>query len=80
MMINPLFTDLVAEELSEARRKHPLVFHSKHEGLAIIEEEFLEFRHEVFHGKDRTRLRLELVQLAAMCQRFAEDNDLLSIL
>jgi hypothetical protein len=46
---------------------------SGHEGLAVIEEEFLELRLEVFWGKDPAKLREEAVQLAAMALRFLCD-------
>jgi hypothetical protein len=67
------FEDSVSAELNRAREKHATPIRSKHEGLAILEEEFLEVREEVFHGKDPKKLMQELIQLAAMCQRMAED-------
>lgn len=67
------FHELVAAELARARRKNA-PFHTRHEGLAVIEEEFLELRAEVFRREPhREKLLGELVQVAAMCQRFAED-------
>ena len=69
------FVSDVAWELSRARNKHPRPFLSAHEGIAIIREEYLEVEAEVFHG-DKTQVREELVQLAAMCQRMAEDLSL----
>lgn len=69
----PDFPELVAAELARARAVNPL-FHTRHEGLAVIEEEFLELRTEVFQREPLAgRLLEELVQVAAMCQRFAED-------
>jgi len=52
-------------------------FASPHEGLAIIEEEFLEFREAVFWGhKEHTGdARTEVIQLAAMALRFLMDVD-----
>lgn len=67
-----VFITAVDAELLRARGKHPKRFNSAHEGLAVIEEEFEEFKKEVFHGT-KQRTREELVQLAAMCIRFAED-------
>lgn len=69
------FAGAVEAELLRARTKHPTPIHSIHEGIAVIEEEFLEAREEVFHGKHEPLYR-ELVQLAAMCQRMAEDCNL----
>lgn len=69
-----LFNKLVEIELEKARKGHPIPMHSVHEGIAVIEEEFIELRTEVFKKHTR-RLALleECVQIAAMCQRFAED-------
>ena len=63
--------ELVLNELTRAEVKFPSM-HSPHEGLAIIEEEFLEFRQEVFWGT-RERQREECIQLAAMAIRFLCD-------
>ena len=62
----------VRQELERARAKFG-AFASAHEGLAVIEEEFLELRHEVFWGKDPAAKRAEAVQVAAMAIRFIED-------
>jgi hypothetical protein len=50
-------------------------FVSPHEGLAIIEEEFLEFREAVFwpHKEHTGEARQEAIQLAAMALRFLMD-------
>lgn len=49
-------------------------FRSRHEGLAIVEEEFEEFKKEAF-AKKRTypKLRREAIQLATMAIRFVVD-------
>lgn len=60
-------------ELERANAKFPL-FNSKHEGLAIIEEEFLELRDEVFHGQ-MYKARQEAIQTAAMCLKFLMSAD-----
>lgn len=65
----------VADELARAREKHRTPIHSAHEGYAVLLEELDEVKAEVFHG-DRTKLRAELVQVAAMAQRMAEDLSL----
>ena len=51
-------------------------FHSTHEGLAVIEEEYLELRGKVF-GKqseyDMVKMREEAIHLGAMALRFIYD-------
>lgn len=69
------FPYLVASEL-RAARKGNLPMNSWHEAYAVIWEEVEEFWEEVRKKrKDRNGLVLlgELVQVAAMCQRAAED-------
>lgn len=74
------FLNLVSAELDRARAQHKTPLHSLHEGYAVILEELDEVRAEVFRkssAQDRTRLLTELVQVAAMCMRTAEDCALL---
>ena len=61
----------VAHELDAASAKFG-PFASAHEGLAVIEEEFLEFRNEVFWGSPE-KAREECIQLAAMALRYLRD-------
>jgi len=69
-----LFGEMVNQELKDARKFHPSSFHSAHEGLAILQEEFEELKAEVFlKNRDDERIKKELVQLATMCRRFYED-------
>ena len=76
------FLHLVREETDRARVKHATNIHNVAEGYAIILEELDEFWEEVRaqHGeRDRDRMLKELVQIAAMAQRTAEDCGLLQI-
>lgn len=68
------FGDMVESELDRARDKHSTDMVSAHEGLAVILEEFEEFKAEVFRQKvDQEALIAELVSTAAMCRRMYED-------
>ena len=69
------FTEMVEKELKRARTLHE-PWHSPHEGWAILYEEVDELWDEVRKraGGDRNALMLlELTQVGAMAQRFAED-------
>jgi hypothetical protein len=72
------YTGMVQGELEEATNKFG-PFASAHEGLAIIEEEFEEFKTAVFWGVDQhgnpSDPRDEAIQLAAMAIRFLVDID-----
>ncbi len=68
------FAEMVEAELKRARQKHAPI-HSPHEGYAVLLEEVEEVKKEVFWG-ERGGLLLELVQVAAMAQRMAEDCEL----
>ena len=61
----------ILREYAEASAKFA-PFASAHEGIAVIEEEFLELREEVFHGTADGRFK-EAVQLGAMALRFLID-------
>ena len=73
------FPELVQIEIADARRSHaPL--NSAHEAYAVILEELDEFWAEVMtkrRERSPARMREELVQVAAMCQRAAEDLELI---
>jgi len=52
-------------------------FHSLHEGLAVLREEYLEFEQEIFWGIQRKQgntatVRSEAIQVAAMAMKIAE--------
>lgn len=67
------YKKFVEDTLSEARKLHSTM-KSYHEGLAIIMEEFEEFKAEVFKKQPgKLNMLLELAAISAMCQRFAED-------
>lgn len=70
------FQKRVSVELLKARRLHPKPINSAHEGFAVILEELSEFWDEVRKkdsARNKARMRSELVQIAAMAQRTAED-------
>jgi len=67
----------ITNELISATKKHGK-FHSEHEGIAIIREEFEELW-EIIKNKQNTGIRekemfVESVQIAAMAIRFIIDN------
>ncbi len=69
------FLDLVDREVRRARQKHPRL-NSAHEAYAVILEELDEYWEEVRKRKaDRNNFSslMELVQIAAMANRAAED-------
>ena len=71
------FAYLQATQLSKARAKHGDM-KCQHEAYAVILEELDEFWQEVKAQKfDKENALKELTQVAAMCQRAAEDLKLL---
>ena len=69
------FGELAREELASARMKHGPI-QSIHEGYALILEELDEVWDEVkkkTKERDIDNLCKELIQVAAMCQKMAED-------
>lgn len=69
------FKALVSAELKRARDGHAKQ-HSLHEGFAVLLEEVDEFWDEVkkkSKNRDLQKTLAELVQIAAMAQRTAED-------
>lgn len=82
-MATSIFAGMVERELEKARAKHAPI-NSHHEGYAVILEELDEFWAEVkaYRGSKwdedqradwNERVLHELVQVAAMAQRCAED-------
>ena len=75
------FPELVEAEIARARQGHPPQ-NSLHEGYAVLLEEVDEFWDEVkLRGEKRSPQRTlkELVHVAAMARRTAEDMDLVVI-
>jgi len=71
------FAKLVEAELARARAKHPNPVCNMHYYYAVILEEVDEFWDLVKSQKpEKAKLLEELVQIAAMCQRAAEDCDI----
>lgn len=63
---------LIENEILRAKSIHKTDFHSVHEGYAVIKEEVDELWDECkVKIPDRTKLRTEAIQIAAMCLRFA---------
>jgi hypothetical protein len=73
---NDDFAADVRAELKRARENfQPL--HSAHEGFAVLLEEVEELKAEVFRkGRSEARMYWELVQVAAMAERMAQDLNL----
>ena len=74
------FLSRVAAELSRARSKHAGI-NSAHEGYAVILEELDEFKRQVWlkrEQRDPQEMLSELIQIAAMAARTAEDLSLIS--
>ena len=71
----------ISTEVERSATLHPNL-HNMHEGLAVIWEEFEEFKTEVFlynppkNRDTREKARAELIQLAAMCVRTIIDCEL----
>ena len=67
------FWDMAQAELERAWKMHGNI-KSCHEALGLIEEEFDEFRREVFRKQhNRKEMLNELIQIAAMCAKAAQD-------
>ena len=68
------FYQLMEVEIAKAREQHPQNMRSVHEALAIILEEFEEFKTECFKKElSYEKVLEELVSVATMCQRMYED-------
>jgi hypothetical protein len=69
------FFDEMSHETRRAKSKHPPI-HSVHEGYAVLLEEVEEFWDEVrmqTDARSKENMRKELVQVAVVAMRIAED-------
>ncbi len=68
------FAQAVHKATERARLLHPKPYNSYHEALAVLWEEFEELKTEVFlRTIAPERIMAELLDCAAVIQRFAED-------
>lgn len=77
-LVNRTFAEMVDSEVARAREKFPPL-NSAHEAYAVILEEVDELWEEVRKKRDmrnKAHMAAELVQIASMCRRAAEDLDL----
>ena len=70
------FVRLITEELDRAYAKHGSEPWSRHEFYAILLEEVDELWNDIKADKSLDKLLRELVQVAAMCVRYAETGDM----
>lgn len=66
------FLEDVVVEMRRATHKFGPI-HTAHELLGILEEEWVEAKDEIFHNGGPGALRVELMQVAAMCVRGVVD-------
>ena len=71
-MTNEQVLKLIGDELARAETKHP-TWNGKRHGHSVIEEEYIEFRDEVFADNDEAAFK-EVVQLGAMCARYMKNH------
>lgn len=69
-----LFRNRVADEIDRAYAKHGKPYWGRHEWWGILKEEVDELWDEIKADSDPGELLEELIQVAAMCLRFAETN------
>ena len=75
---NSVFAKVAREATEELQRACQLhrPMNNAHEGIAVIEEEYLELREQVYtkqQNRDVVEMRKEAVQIAAMAMRFVID-------
>lgn len=71
-MTNEQIAKLIVEEVERAETKHP-AWNGRRHGQSVIEEEYIEFRDEVF-ADNHDAAFTEVIQLAAMCVRYAKNH------
>lgn len=71
-MTNEQIAKLVIEEIERAEAKHPDWLGARH-GHSVIEEEYIEFRDEVFADNEEAVFS-EVIQLAAMAMCYAKNH------
>jgi len=70
------FFQKIEEELDRAYKKHPGKSWSRHEFHSIVLEEFEEMWDDIKTDKPLDVLLKEIVQVAAMCFRYAETGEM----
>jgi len=73
------FQTLVGAELAFARTKYPAPFADARDGLAVVRDEYTETMVKVLKKRPANDVLHDLVQVAAMCQRTAEDCNMLDV-
>lgn len=76
-MTNDQCLQLIGEEVERAESKHPKWDGARH-GQSVIEEEYIEFRDEVFADNHELAFK-EVTQLAAMCVRYMKNHAPMSV-
>lgn len=59
----------ISQRVHHARRKHPMFAVGRYQALGVIEVEFKEFSHAIFHESE-DRQRDEALDVIATCIRF----------
>lgn len=75
-VMEQVFQQMVRAELQSARASNPKAFNSAHEAYGVMMEEVREFETEIFRKpimRSQSGMLHELIQIAAMAQRAAED-------
>ncbi len=68
---------LIGDELDRAIAKHKIGFVTNRHGHSVIEEEYIEFRDEVFADRHDSALH-EVVHLGAMTARYLMDQGIMN--
>lgn len=75
-MTEPSFPAYVQDRLEYTRLKYPKPITSKHQAYTLIKDELDELWDEVRKENFKQGLLTELLDIAAVCQRVAEDLNL----